>query len=368
MKRGGSVTRIRVSVSSRPYDIIVGRRMAADLPKALQRLGVGSMVGVVTDTTVARRWLGPLKRLLTSQGYMIVPVVLGPGERRKSLRTVEDVAGRFLRAGMGRDSWLIALGGGVIGDLAGFVAATYQRGIAVVQMPTTLLAQVDSAVGGKVGVNHALGKNMIGSFHQPLLVWSDTASLRTLPTREVCSGLGEVIKYGVIRDRALFGWLERELPKVLARDPYALQHIVERSAAIKARVVAEDELEHGQRVILNHGHTVGHGLEAAADYQRLRHGEAVLLGMRIEAQIATWMGLLSEERRRRIVDLIDRVPVPRPRLSLARILDHMGRDKKNRNGATRFVLPTAVGRVQVVDVLDPVLVVDAIRATLPTAS
>ena len=367
MKRGGPATRIRVGLTNRPYDIAVGRRMTAELPNALERLGVGATVGVVTDRTVARRWLGPLKRLLTSQGYTVVLVVLRPGERRKSLRMVENVAGRFLRAGLGRDGWMIALGGGVIGDLAGFVAAVYQRGIPVVQMPTTLLAQVDSAVGGKVGVNHALGKNMIGSFHQPLLVWSDTATLQTLPTREVCSGLGEVIKYGVIRDRSLFGWLERELPKILARDPDALQHIVERSAAIKARVVAGDELERGERVILNHGHTVGHGLEAAADYRRLRHGEAVLLGMRIEAQIATWMGLLSEERRRRIVDLIDRVPVPRPRLSLTRILDHMGRDKKNRNGTTRFVLPTAVGRVQIVEGVDPLLLVDAIRATIPTA-
>ncbi|MCU0454332.1 MAG: 3-dehydroquinate synthase [Bacteroidetes bacterium] len=357
---------IRVGVPGASHDVVIGYDILQYLPRALRRVGVGPTIGVVTDSTVARTWLGPLRRALEASGHSVIPVVLRPGERRKTLQTVGSVCGRLLRAGVGRDGCILALGGGVIGDLAGFVAATYQRGIPVVQVPTTLLAQVDSALGGKVGVNHALGKNMIGAFHQPTLVWSDTACLRTLPRRELIGGLGEVVKYGIISDRRLFEWLESNLDRVFALSAAGLRFVVERSASIKARVVAADEREHGLRVILNHGHTVGHALEAAAGYGRLRHGEAVLLGMRIEAQIAAWMGLLSEEHRRRIVGLIDRVPVAAPRLSLARVLGHMGRDKKNRRGVMRFVLATAIGRVQVVERVDPALIADAIRASVRT--
>lgn len=340
--------------------------MLERLPARLRRAGVGPVIGLVTDTNIARKWLGPVRRLLTRAGWRVIAVVLPPGERQKSLRTVENVTGILLREGLGRDGAVVAMGGGVIGDLAGLVAATFQRGVPVVQMPTTLLAQVDSAIGGKVGVNHALGKNMIGAFHQPALVWSDSAMLRTLPPREIVSGLAEVVKCGIIRDRRLFHWLESDLDRVLDLETDALRFIIERSSRIKARVVAADEREHGLRMILNHGHTVGHGLEAAAGFSRLRHGEAVLLGMRIEAQMAAWMGLLPERHRERIAVLIDRLPVPRPRLSLSRVLAHMGRDKKNRRGRMRFVLPTSIGRVEVVEQADPRLIADAIRASLPS--
>jgi 3-dehydroquinate synthase len=359
-------TSVRVVVSGARYDIVIGHGMLERLPAALRRAGIGPVLGVVTDSTVARRWLGPVRRTLVRAGWSVIPVVLRPGERQKSLKTVESVSGTFLRGGMGRDGAVLALGGGVVGDLAGFVGATYQRGVPVVQVPTTLLAQVDSAIGGKVGVNHALGKNMIGAFHQPALVWSDSVMLRTLPRRELVGGLAEVVKYGIIRDRRLFAWLETDLDRVLAMDADALRFIVERSSAIKARIVSADEREQGLRMILNHGHTVGHGLEAAAGFSRLRHGEAVALGVKIEAQIAAWMGLLAEPHRERIAVLIDRLSVPKPRLSLSRVLEHMGRDKKNRRGVMRFALATAIGRVQVVDRVDPVIVADAIRATLPT--
>lgn len=366
MRSRRGTTSVRVAVSGASYGIVIGHGMLDRLPSRLRRAGVGPVIGLVTDTTVARRWLGSVLRVLTRAGWRVITVVLRPGERQKSLRTVEDVAGKLLSGGMGRDGAVLALGGGVVGDLAGFVAATFQRGVPVVQMPTTLLAQVDSAIGGKVGVNHPLGKNMIGAFHQPALVWSDTAMLRTLPRRELVSGLAEVVKYGIIRDRRLFGWLEADLDHVLDLETTALRFLIERSSRIKARIVAADERESGLRMILNHGHTVGHGLEAAAGFARLRHGEAVLLGMRIEAQMAAWMGLLPERHRERISVLIDRLPVPRPRLSLSRVLAHMGRDKKNRRGQMRFVLPTSIGRVEVVEQADLRLVADAIRATLPS--
>jgi 3-dehydroquinate synthase len=364
-RRATSTVRVRASRST--YEVVIGHGILAELPRALHRAGVGSVVALVTDRIVARGRLAEMRRLLANAGFAVVPVVLAPGERTKTLRTLEAVCGHLLRAGVGRDGAIIAWGGGVIGDLAGFVAATYQRGIPVVQMPTTLLSQVDSAIGGKVGVNHPLGKNMIGAFHPPALVWSDTATLRTLPRRELVGGLGEVVKYGIIRDRALFGWLESHLDRVLALESSAVRHVVERSSSIKARVVSADERERDLRMILNHGHTVGHGLEAAAGFGRLRHGEAVLLGMRIEAQIAAWMGLLSESQRQRIAALIDRLPVRSPRVSLSRVLGHMGRDKKNLRGKTRFVLPTAIGRVSIVDAVDPVLISDAIRASVPVS-
>lgn len=366
MSSNRGTTSVRVAVPGTSYDIVIGHSMLERLPSSLRRAGVGPVIGLVTDTNVGRRWLAPVRRVLIRAGWKVIAVVLRSGERQKSLRTVATVCGTLLRGGLGRDGAVLALGGGVVGDLAGFVAATYHRGVPVVQMPTTLLAQVDSAIGGKVGVNHAFGKNMIGAFHQPAFVWSDSAMLLTLPRRELVSGLAEVVKYGIIRDRRLFAWLEANLDRVLALDGRALRFIIGRSSSIKARVVSIDERERGLRVILNHGHTVGHGLEAAAGFSRLRHGEAVLLGMRIEAQMATWMGLLSERRRARIAALIDRLPVAKPRLSLSRVLAHMGRDKKNLRGQIRFVLPTSIGRVVVVEHADPRLVADAIRATLPS--
>lgn len=358
---------VSVAIAGRRHRIVIGDSMASRFPAVLKKLGLGPHVAIVTDASVARRFLAPLRIRLERAGFALSTMVVQPGERRKSLRTLETLSGALLRAGLGRDGCVLALGGGVVGDLAGFLAATYQRGIPIIQVPTTLLAQVDSSIGGKVGVNHALGKNMIGAFHQPALVWSDTAYLRTLPRRELIGGLGEVIKYGIIRDRALFAWLERHLTSVLALDRSALRYVVRRSAALKARVVAADEHERGERMILNHGHTIGHAIEAAAGYERLRHGESVLLGMKAETLIASRLGLLPDGDAARILALIDRVPVPRPRVSLRRVLGHMGRDKKNRRGAVRFVLATSIGHVRLVDGVDPAVIVDAIRATLPTS-
>jgi 3-dehydroquinate synthase len=286
------------------------------------------------------------------------------GERQKSLSAVGAVTGALLEDGLGRDGTILALGGGVIGDLAGLVAATYQRGIALVQMPTTLLAQVDSSIGGKVGVNHPLGKNMIGAFHQPRLVWADGTYLRTLPAREVICGLAEVVKYAIIRDGALFSWLESHLPDVIRLKPAAVHHVQLRCARIKAMITAADEREQGLRAILNHGHTVGHALEAAGQFRLLKHGEAVLLGIAAECRIACDMGLLTPATHKRIADLVRRIPVRRPRLDPQEIIGHMRVDKKNREGRVRFLLPTRIGRVQVEDHVDPDLIELSIRHAL----
>ena len=357
-------TIIPVPLGERSYRIYAGAGMLSQLGPTLRRHGIGRHVAVVTDATVGMLYLARVQGHLRRHGFQGVSVTVPAGERQKSLAVVHAVAGALLEHGIGRDGAILALGGGVIGDLAGFVAATYQRGIALVQMPTTLLAQVDSSIGGKVGVNHPLGKNMIGAFHQPRLVWADASLLRTLPAREVVCGLGEVIKSAIIRDPKLFGWLESHLPDVLRLRPAAVHHVQTRCARIKAMITSADEREQGLRMILNHGHTVGHALEAAGEFRALKHGEAVLLGMAAECFIAHEMGLLSFTAYQRITHLIGRIPVRRPQLPVTDILDHMRHDKKNRKGKVRFLLPTRIGCVQVVEDVDMTLVAQSIRHTL----
>lgn len=342
--------------------------MLPDLGRALKKSGIGPHVAVIADGKIGRTYLAPLQRHLRRHGFEGMSVRIPSGEGHKSLAVVQYLVGALLEAGIGRDGAIIALGGGVIGDLAGFVAATYQRGIAVVHLPTTLLAQVDSSIGGKVGVNHPRAKNMIGAFHQPVLVWADVRHLRTLPRRELISGLAEVIKCGIIRDAALFGWLERHLDDVVEGGTPALYHVVRRAASLKASVVSKDERDSGLRIILNHGHTVGHALEAAAGFRRLRHGEAVLLGMLAECIISVELGLLRASDFERIVALIARLPVPRPQLRISHILSHLRHDKKNLRGRTRFVLPTSIGRVRVIDHVPNELLVHAIRLALRSPS
>jgi len=262
-----------------------------------------------------------------------------------------------------RSAAVLAFGGGVIGDLAGFTAASYQRGIRLVQVPTTLLAQVDSSIGGKVGVNHPLGKNMIGAFHQPRFVWMDAEYLRTLPPREIVCGLGEVVKYGIIRDAAFFTDVEDRLQQMINREEGDLQRVVARCAALKADVVAQDEKEAGVRAILNFGHTVGHGLESAGNYKLLKHGEAVLLGMLAESFIAREMGMLGKPEYDRIAALIARVPmnVKVGSLKTPDIFRAMGRDKKRVGTKLRFVLPTTIGSVGIVDSVEESLVRASIK-------
>jgi 3-dehydroquinate synthase len=269
----------------------------------------------------------------------------------------------MLKGGIGRNSVVVALGGGVIGDLAGFVAATYQRGVSLVQVPTTLLSQVDSAVGGKVAVNHPLGKNMIGAFYQPSLAWADAEMLTTLPFREIICGMGEIVKYGIALDSDFFSYLESNLEKILKLGPEELLHVQSRSLELKSHIVSEDERETGLRSVLNLGHTVGHALEAAGKYRLLKHGEAVLLGMTAESYIANKLGILSGEDYKRIAELISRIPIKTGigKLKTPGILRVMKHDKKSLGAEVRFILPSRIGEAKTVNRVDVRLVAESLR-------
>ena len=309
---------------------------------------IGKNLVIITDTTVARFYLPALKKNLIAQKFSVHSIILPPGEDQKSIATVEMIFTQLLQWNIERTTTIVALGGGVIGDLAGFVAATYQRGIGFVQIPTTLLAQVDSSVGGKVGINHSLAKNMIGAFHQPLFVLADTAVLKTLPKRERICGIGEIVKYGVILDREFFEFLERSLEGALSGDNKILMYIIRRCCELKSFVVSNDEKEENLRAILNFGHTVGHALEHAGKYSFLKHGEAILYGMIAESQIAFEMNMISFAEKERIERMIQRIPIPfltPMKLKLPDLIAAMKKDKKVKNGLIRMTLPTKIGTV-----------------------
>jgi 3-dehydroquinate synthase len=329
---------ITVELGERSYPIVIG----SDLLDGGFDLGdylAGEDCLVVTNETVAPLYLDKLEADLP--GRNIVPVRLPDGEAFKTLETVSGLLDELANARAGRDSTVVALGGGVVGDIAGFAAACYMRGIAFVQVPTTLLAQVDSSVGGKTGVNHPHGKNLIGAFYQPNVVLIDTTTLDTLPDRELRAGLAEVIKYGAIADVDFFAWLEEHMPALLARDAAALAHAVQRSCEIKAAVVADDEREAGRRAILNFGHTFGHAIERCQGYGEWLHGEAVAAGMVMAAELS---GIRPEELRR-LRDLVEAAGLPGepPKLGSTDMLEAMGMDKKALGKKLRFVLLDGLG-------------------------
>ena len=357
---------IDVALGERSYSMYLGADMVSSFAPMCRQHGISDSLVIIADRNVALDHLQLLLRNLLHHKFHPMTIVVPPGEQQKNLQRANKIFTEMLKKRIPRNSTVIALGGGVIGDLAGFVAATYQRGIKLIQVPTTLLAQVDSSIGGKVGVNHPLGKNMIGAFHQPVFVWMDTDYLKTLPPREVLCGLGEVLKYGVIRDAELFGFLEAHLEKVLRLDAEAIMYMQARCAAIKAEIVSQDEMESGIRIILNCGHTIGHGLEFAGHYKLLKHGEAVLLGIRAESFIAKEMKLLDAVSYERIVALIRRVPI-KVKLSLLKVDDivsAMGRDKKHIGAKLRFVLPIKIGEVKIVDNVTPSLIQKVVKKTL----
>lgn len=330
----------------------VGHRLDTLLEGGLSRRGV--RLFLITSPQIEALWGDALRRGL-AQGFEAPPVLLVPsGEAHKRLATAERLAEELAALGADRDSVLLALGGGVIGDLVGFVAAIYMRGIRFVQLPTTLLAQVDSSVGGKTGVNLGAGKNLIGAFHHPLAVYADLDTLGTLAPAELRAGLQEAVKAGIIRDRDLFDLLESCHDAVLAGDPAALSEVVARSVRVKAEVVGADEREGGLRMILNLGHTLGHALEAATAYTALLHGEAVAWGMLAALHIAARRGLLSQPEAERMAALIRAYGPLRPfRAEPARLVELTARDKKNRGGTRSFVLPVGIGDARVVrDVSD----------------
>jgi len=348
------VTRtLEVDLGERSYPIHIGPGLIGKPELYRPHIG-GSQVMIVTNETVAPLYLDRVENTLA--GFRRERVVLPDGEKHKNLQVWNRIMDGLLSGRFARDCTLVALGGGVIGDMAGFAAACYQRGVAFIQVPTTLLAQVDSSVGGKTGVNHALGKNMIGAFHQPECVIADTQTLDTLPDRELSAGIAEVIKYGLIRDPEFFGWLEANMGRLLSRDAEALAYAIERSCRNKAEVVTADELEAGQRALLNLGHTFGHAIETGMGYGAWLHGEAVGAGMCMAAEMSARLGWLEAEAAERTRALIAaaRLPVQAPSdLSPERLRDLMAVDKKVLDGRLRLVLMRGIGKSLVTADFDP---------------
>jgi len=338
---------LTVALGQRSYPIHIGAGLLGEA--ALYRPALrGRQVLVVSNDTVAPLYLERVRAAL--EGLEVDSLQLADGEAYKTLTTLGTIYDRLLERAYARDCAIVALGGGVVGDIAGFAAATYQRGVDFIQVPTTLLAQVDSSVGGKTGVNHPLGKNMIGAFHQPRAVIADTATLSTLPERELRAGLAEVIKYGLLGDAEFFDWLEANMEALLARDGEALALAIHRSCADKARIVAADEREAGQRALLNLGHTFGHAIETGVGYGRWLHGEAVAAGMCMAAELSHrlgWLEASSVERARALIERTGLPVAPPPGLGAAEMQRLMGRDKKVAGGRLRLVLLRGIGHALV---------------------
>lgn len=351
---------VHVALGERSYDIVLGSRGLAEFAATLSAWMVqhgqtdGGSAFVVTDRNVERPHAEAVRNSLVAAGWKCDTATLDAGEPTKSLAETADLYDRLVAMKADRKTVVVAVGGGVIGDLAGFVAATYNRGIPFVQVPTTLLAQVDSSVGGKVGINHPQGKNLIGAFYQPLGVFIDTALLNTLPVRDYRSGLAEVIKYGVILDAPFFEFLEQHVAELNARDAETLRQVVARCCRLKADVVEQDEFERtGLRAVLNYGHTFAHAFEALCGYGELLHGEAVAIGMVYASHLAEKLGRIDVSLTARQVALLRGVGLPTrlpesARLDNEQILDRMRLDKKTVGGKLRFVLPTRLGHVELV--------------------
>ena len=340
--------RVDVNLGERAYPVHIGTQLLTSVDLMLPQLDLPK-VAIVTNTTVGPLYFEQLAQALRMRGVEVASVVLEDGERYKDWETLNRIYDALLGHRCDRKTTVIALGGGVVGDLAGFAAATYMRGIPFIQIPTTLLAQVDSSIGGKTGINHPLGKNMIGAFYQPRLVLADTEVLKTLPEREFSAGMAEVIKHGLVRDAAFFAWLELNMENLLAGDPPSLAHAVRRCCEIKAAVVAEDERENGVRALLNFGHTFGHAIESGLGYGNWLHGEAVAAGMVMAADLSRRLGFIAQADVERIVLLLQRakLPVAPPDIAPERLLQLMGADKKAEGGKLRFVLLDAIGRASV---------------------
>ena len=339
---------LTVDIKDQPYPIHIGPGILdrADLiaPHLSQK-----RVAIVTNTTIAPLYLNRLKTTLAAAGIESIEIVLPDGEQHKNWQTLNQIFDQLIAQRCERKTTLIALGGGVIGDMTGFTAATYQRGVPYIQIPTTLLGQVDSAVGGKTAINHPQGKNMIGAFYQPKLVLADTETLNTLPQREFSAGMAEVIKYGLIRDLPFFEWLEVNIDKIMARSPEALVRVIYESCRNKAEVVAQDEREEGIRAILNFGHTFGHAIETATGYGKWLHGEAVAMGMVLALKVSGTLYQFPASDAVRVTRILDRAVLPThpPELGADIYLDLMATDKKVEAGRIRLVLLRYLGRAEI---------------------
>jgi 3-dehydroquinate synthase len=333
---------LTVHLNDRSYPILIGSNLLQSQTVLAAHIPAGDVL-LISNTVVAPLYADRVRQALP--GRRLVEVILPDGEANKTLATAGRIFDVMIANRLGRDVVVAALGGGVVGDLSGFVAACYQRGVSFVQLPTTLLADVDSAVGGKTAVNHPGGKNMIGAFHQPRAVIIDTDLLASLPARELSAGLAEVIKYGLIRDAAFFDWLEANIEALVSRDPGALAYAIRRSCEIKAEIVSRDEREQGDRALLNLGHTFGHAIEAATGYVEWLHGEAVGLGLIAAADLSQRVGQLEGGQLRRLISLLARagLPVESPKIGAERAFDYMRVDKKVKSGRVRLILLRGIG-------------------------
>ncbi|MDE9459299.1 3-dehydroquinate synthase [Xenorhabdus bovienii] len=360
---------VTVTLGERSYPITIAQGLFSS-NEAFKPLQAGQQVMIVTNETLAPLYLEQVKSTLQGMGLRVDEVILPDGEQYKSLFVVNDIFSALLENNHGRDTTLIALGGGVIGDMTGFAAACYQRGIRFIQVPTTLLSQVDSSVGGKTGVNHPLGKNMIGAFYQPASVIIDINCLKTLPAQELHAGLAEVIKYGIILDGEFFNWLESNIEKLLDLDNQTMSYCIRRCCELKAWVVAADEQErNGMRALLNLGHTFGHAIEAEMGYGVWLHGQAVAAGMVMAARASELVGTFSRQDTQRIISLLERakLPVNGPvEMSPEIYLPHMMRDKKVSAGKLHLVLPTAIGKAELRSDIGSDVILDAVRLSQPS--
>jgi 3-dehydroquinate synthase len=358
---------IKVELAANAYPVYLGQGLLGDASLWRRHLGPGKVL-VVSNETVAPLYLQTLLSALS--GHQVDVHVIPDGERHKTVDTWYGIIDKLVAMQARRDASLVALGGGVVGDLTGFAAASYMRGIRFLQAPTTLLAQVDASVGGKTGINHSRGKNLIGAFHQPAGVVVDTATLATLPDREFNAGLAEVVKYGAIRDATFYAWLERETEAIIARDPDALEYVIKHSVLNKAEIVAQDEKEAGMRALLNFGHSFGHALEAETAYERFLHGEAVAIGMVVAAGLSESRGLCASGTAQRIAHLLQKfnLPVRIPAdISIEGLAKFLQLDKKAVAGGLRLVLIENIGAARVDDGSGESHIMNAMRDNLDAA-
>jgi 3-dehydroquinate synthase len=346
--------RVPVKLGKRSYDIIVGERVLADAGKLIAPHLKSKQVVVISDEQVARFHLHRLTNALEAAGIRYRTVIIGPGESTKSLTAFSELMETLLEQSPDRDTTLLALGGGVVGDVTGFAASILLRGVDFIQIPTTLLAQVDSSVGGKTGINSRFGKNLIGSFHQPKFVLADVATLATLPKRELLAGYAETLKYGLIKDQKFFAWLEKNGEAMLSGNNALLIHAVVESCKAKAAIVAADEKESGKRALLNFGHTFAHALEAETGYSdKLLHGEAVAIGMILALQLSVKMKLCKETELKRVLSHYKAMGLPAsplnvlPKWDIDRLMEHFAHDKKTRQGQLNFILTRGVGKAHI---------------------
>lgn len=356
-----TMLKLNVNLGKRTYPVFVGAKLE-NIGLCLEKMGFSKKALVVTDRNVGAIYLGAVLKSLESSGFNAGSLAIGPGEQNKNIKTIQSIYSAAVKAALDRKSVIIALGGGIVGDLAGFAAATYLRGVPLVQVPTTLLAMVDSSVGGKTGFDLKEGKNLVGAFYQPKVVWIDISTLKTLPKRHISNGLAEVVKYGVIKDATFFNYLEKNIARL---DDKILAHIIFRSCQIKARVVEKDEFEEkGLREILNFGHTFGHAAETLSGYRGILHGEAIPAGMNTASRLSVKLGLLKNGQFQRIQRLLSAAGLGlsfKEKFAVNNILKVMMRDKKVRNGKLRLVLPLDIGRVTVKTDISEKLIKEALK-------